>query len=331
MIYIIKNCQVLTIFLTIIKHHGFSSLTTTERKCPACNSDVSEQARFCYRCGTRLVSNRLNDIIEIYVDEKITEKFTSENNIIRSLSDDIEDVVYRRLKIVFFPISTVVSIIILLIGFFGYKTYKPINIYLKQANVAALNAKKTAEKAQSAAEQQARDVASLHANIVSLKKQTDIIRNESSDQNLRASLPSLGMKKGVYFNGAPFKNPEGKRVAIIYITQDAQLNYSFEQIKEIKNSIESKGFLVLFGYLSQSKFGTVGFLNNFVSNIGGSSTLYFKKEDSDLASFIQNKFSSGTKFEKAPVFIDSKKEESFSSVQKYIIENSNVDISVEVY
>ncbi|WP_415506802.1 zinc-ribbon domain-containing protein, partial [Acetobacter sp.] len=51
-------------------------MNTEPRKCPACNSDVSEQAKFCSGCGARLAGHRLREVIESYVDSKISEEFT---------------------------------------------------------------------------------------------------------------------------------------------------------------------------------------------------------------------------------------------------------------
>jgi len=313
-------------------------LIAEPRKCLICKYNVSEQAKYCSNCGVRLVSKLIDGIIDRHVEAKIAEKITTEDNIVRSISDKIEDTVYRRIKILVYPVSIIVTIITLLCGFFGYKTYEPIYGYLqntyvnaKKANTTSLKAAETAESALKSAKKQIQDVASLQRSIVLLSNQVEVIRAERSDEDLEAALPGLGIKKGVYLNGNIFQNYEKKNIVLVYMNADSQSRYSVSKIREIKKNIEAKGMSVVFGAFTQSKFGSVSFLNNLVYSARGSSTLYFKKEYTDLAKFIQSQFSENANFYQDPVFISTEQNTSISTDQNYIIKNANIAISVEIY
>lgn len=271
-----------------------------------------------------MIGRKSEEIIKNYAEEAISEKLISEENLVRSLSDKVEDIIFKRIKIITICIGICVTTITFSVGFYGITKFGDIRKKIESAE-------KNASEAEKKSSEELKIVNNLDSSIKFINSEVNSVKVRQEDNDIQSHILGLGVKKGLFLGMSPFKNSIGKKVILINIDPNASGNYSAEMLRIIKNEIENKGFSVVFGCFQRVVFRQCIMINSMIPGIGNNTTLFFDREALEVAKFVQDEFSKTSPFKTGPIFENYKNNSEFSDDMKYVLEKANVYISVDIF
>jgi len=271
-----------------------------------------------------LIGRKSEEIIKNYAEDAISEKLISEENLVRSLSDKVEDIILKRIKIITICIGICATTTTLSLGFYGITKFGDIRKKIESAE-------KNASEAEKKSSEELRTVNNLEASIKLITSEVHSVRVRQEDNDIQSNILGLGVKKGLFLGMSPFENSTGKKIVLINIDPNAAGNYSAEKLRIIKDEIENKGFSVVFGCFQRVIFRQCIMINSMIPSAGNNTTLFFDREEIGMANFVQDEFSKTSPFKSRPIFENYKNNSAFSDDMKYVLEKANVYISVDIF
>ena len=296
----------------------------TERKCQSCGKIVPDGYRFCGKCGARVGGRSLRAVVAAAVADEVAEaleaRLSTEEVLVRSIADKIEDVLWKRLRV----LISAIGILALILTIYGIKTFEQLDGYIRpalhqaqeQSATAVVEAVAAATKAELSlhevdsvqdtvrrtvdrAQNLRTKVADLSVQLIqerqdvmrtlsSVKDQLVAVQQLSDELAIARVYPGLGKKSYVQLAGASFSPPSGAKVVHIYVAPEAVSRVSTDTLKTLMSNLSGAGFTPILGSLTQMP-ANLGFiaLNNIISEGTSAQVSYFRPDQKVAAKEIE--------------------------------------------
>lgn len=95
--------------------------------CPSCETELPSSATYCPHCGTKVAAlttgAEIDDYVKGRVRQELERKLMTQNVMVANVADDVEDLIWEKIKRYSLIVSIFSAIILALLGYFGLKTY----------------------------------------------------------------------------------------------------------------------------------------------------------------------------------------------------------------
>jgi hypothetical protein len=343
------------------------SRPTTARVCPACESPLAEDARFCPSCGARAVDPSVLSTVDAYInkqlDQEVAKRFTDQSSIAREIGDKAEDVIWKRLRI----FTVLLVILLALVGILGYKTVNDVIQIIEKGTAEKVDTVKLRldELAQDV-EAQTKRVTERGGDISNRLAQLDKTANEAqarvelylsradelSEQmakriteldtkvaqvstqvdrvSVKQEYPSLGQAKVITYRGGQWNKGDKKpneKWIGLYIFPYAIGDFSSAEIESLDSDLRAAGYTLLPG-----TFGIGGPYSTGAGDLGnggGNAGLnYFSKSAEQMSADVRPIILKDLPIKNLEtVFVDASTMTQ-DDPRRFVIENSGLDLQL---